>query len=109
MKINLQKKLVTLTPDTPEERVMLQAVWRLLIDCNGQARSLAPIGEFSPAKHHPAQFAIEGEGAENLPTIPNVVVDFECKVYCDICNRIQDVKKGESIPPCCGKLMEFMD
>jgi hypothetical protein len=109
MKINLQKTLVTLTPDTPEERVMLQAVWRLLIDCNGEARKLTPIGEFVMEKHHPAQFVIEGAGADQLPEYPAIVVDFDCKVYCDICNRIQDIKKGDSIPPCCGKLMEFMD
>jgi hypothetical protein len=109
MKIVYQKKIVALTPDTAEERVMLQAVWRLLIDCNGEARKLAPIGEFVTAKHHPAQFVIEGPGAEKLPEYPLVVVDEDCKVCCDICNRMQDLKRGDKIPLCCGKMMEFMD
>lgn len=109
MQINMQKNLVTFTPDSPEERVMLQAVWRQLINCNGETLKLAPIGELSAAKHHPAQFVIEGAGAEKLPDYPTVVVDFDCKVYCDTCNRMQDLKAGQPIPPCCGKLMEFMD
>jgi len=109
MQIKLQKNLVTLMPDTPEERVMVQAVWRLLIDCNGQSRTLAPIGELNTAKNHQAQFVIEGHDADQLPDCPAIAVDFDCKVYCDTCNRIQDLKKGDTIPPCCGKLMEFMD
>jgi len=109
MRFELKKSLVTLIPESSEERVMLTAVWRQLIDCNGISRQLVPIGEFVPARNHPAQFTIEGEGADDLPEFPAVVVDFECRVYCDICNRMQDLKPGDSIPPCCGKLMEFID
>jgi hypothetical protein len=109
MHIALYKNTVTLTPDTPAERVTLQAAWRLLVDCNGTSRRLAPIGEFVPSKNHPAQFVIEGAGAEDLPEYPAVVVDTDCKVYCDICNRMQDLKQGQRIPPCCGKLMDIMD
>ncbi len=109
MRFELTKNLVTLHPESPEERVMLEAVWRQLIDCNGVSRTLAPIGEFVPARQHPARFVIEGEGVDALPEFPRVVVDFPCRVYCDICNRIQELQPGQSIPPCCGKLMEFID
>ena len=109
MRFALKKSLVTLMPESPEERVMLEAVWRQLIDCNGVSRSLTPIGEFVPARNHPAQFAIEGKGSEDLPEFPRVVVDFPCRVYCEICNRMQDLQPGDSIPPCCGQLMEFID
>ena len=32
----------------------------------------------------------------------------DCQVYCPICHKILDVKKGEAIPRCCGKVMEKM-
>ena len=109
MQIVYQKKTVSLTPNTAEERAMLQAVWRLLIDCNGETRKLTPIGEFVAAKHHPAQFVIEGPGADKLPEYLPIVVEEDCKVFCNICDRMQDLKKGDKIPLCCGKLMEFWD
>jgi hypothetical protein len=109
MQITLQKNTVTLSPGTPEEQAKLLAVWRLLVHCNGLSRKLAPIGEFVPAKNRPAQFLIEGPGAESLPDIPAVVVEEDSQVYCKTCNRIQSLKRGQRIPPCCGKLMEIMD
>ena len=109
MQIGLYKNTVTFTPDTPAERIKLQAVWQLLVDCNGVSRRLAPIGEFVPAKNRPAQFVIEGPGAEDLPEFPAVVVDVDCRVCCDTCNRVESLKQGERIPACCGKPMEIMD
>lgn len=109
MRFELKKNRVALAPETPEERVLLTAVWRTLIDCNGFARQLTPIGEYVPAKGNQAQFVIEGDGADELPDFPKVVVDFPCQVYCDICNRMQELQPGQAIPPCCGKLMAFID
>lgn len=110
MQITLHKKTVSFTPDSPEERAKLQAVWRLLVDCNGISRRLAPIGEFVPQKNsNPAQFVIEGPGVDELPEFAAVVVEVACKVYCKTCNRMQDLKPGQRIPPCCGRLMEIMD
>jgi len=109
MHITMKKNLVNLEPDTPEERAMMQTLWRTLIDCNGESLKMAPVGEFMPPSRASAQFVIEGPGAESLPDFPKVVVDFPCKVYCDICNRIHELKPGDSVPPCCGKLMQFMD
>ena len=109
MRFTLKKSLVTLSPESPEERVMLEAVWRSLIDCTNSTRRLTPIGEFVPARNQSAMFTIEGDDAESLPVFPTITVDFACRVYCDICNRIQDLQPGQSIPPCCDKLMEFID
>ena len=110
MQITIHKKTVSFAPDSPEERAKLQAVWRLLVDCNGIGRRLAPIGEFVPQKNsNPAQFVIEGPGADELPEFAAVVVEVACKVYCKTSNRMQDLKPGQRIPPCCGKLMEIMD
>ncbi len=33
----------------------------------------------------------------------------DCRVYCEICHKILEVKKGEVIPRCCGKVMQVMD
>ena len=30
----------------------------------------------------------------------------ECDVYCPICHKMLEVKAGEVIPRCCGKVME---
>ena len=33
----------------------------------------------------------------------------DCQVYCPICHKILDVKAGEVIPRCCGKVMEILE
>lgn len=32
----------------------------------------------------------------------------DCMVYCPICHKMLEVKAGEVIPRCCGKVMEVM-
>lgn len=32
----------------------------------------------------------------------------DCQVYCPICHKLLDVKAGEVIPRCCGKVMEVL-
>ncbi len=33
----------------------------------------------------------------------------DCAVYCPICHKILEIKAGETIPRCCGKVMEVME
>ena len=33
----------------------------------------------------------------------------DCQVYCPICHKLLDVKAGEVIPRCCGKVMEVLE
>ena len=33
----------------------------------------------------------------------------ECDIYCPICHKLLEVKAGEPIPRCCGKVMEIME
>jgi uncharacterized Zn finger protein (UPF0148 family) len=40
--------------------------------------------------------------------IPVVRAEEDGRVYCPICHKILEVKKGEPIPRCCGKVMEKM-
>ncbi len=30
----------------------------------------------------------------------------DCEVYCPICHKVVQVKAGDPIPRCCGKVME---
>jgi hypothetical protein len=32
----------------------------------------------------------------------------DCEVYCKICNKTVQLKKGDEIPLCCGQLMEVI-
>ena len=37
------------------------------------------------------------------------IVTADCTVYCSICNKSIDLKAGEPIPMCCGKIMVNID
>ncbi|MDR0882678.1 MAG: hypothetical protein LBP55_09095 [Candidatus Adiutrix sp.] len=117
MKIDIDKAVVTLTPENQNEKAQLDHLWKILIDCNGPTLKLAPIGEYVPLKNdNGAQFYIEGllhadkTGAQvsSKPYVP-VFASEDCTVYCATCNKTVNLKRGEEIPLCCGKLMEVLD
>lgn len=47
----------------------------------------------------------ELKGRESLV----VRAEKDCQVYCPICHKILEVKAGQPIPRCCGKVMEVWD
>ena len=51
---------------------------------------------------------VEGEKGEG-DEYPVVTVDKDCTCYCQTCNKYVNLKAGDRIPPCCGKLMELLD
>lgn len=109
MKINIEKNLVEFSPEFPEEKAKLEAVWRILVDCNGTSKKLVPVGEYVPSKNNKgASFVIEDFDA-NENTYTEIHTENDCKCYCSICNKQIDLKKGDPIPLCCGKLMEIID
>ncbi len=110
MKINIDKNLVELTPENLSEKTKLEILWKTLIDCNGEAKKLAPVGEYVPQKNEKgASFYIEGLD-EAKPADPvEVHVDANCKCYCSICNKLVDLKPGDPVPVCCGRIMEVID
>ncbi len=59
------------------------------------------------AKNNTACFAVEGDKDEE--EYPAVYVDKDCTCYCQTCNKYINLKAGDCIPPCCGKLMELLD
>jgi hypothetical protein len=109
MKINIDKNLVSLIPESAEEFSGVDRLWRLLIDCVKETRKLTPVGEFVPTKNNAATFYIEGLETKAKRSVPEQVVHRSGRVYCYICNKFVDLKAGDSIPLCCGRLMEVMD
>jgi len=59
MKVQMKQNIVELVPETEEESKSLEQVWQTIVDCNGPAKKLTPIGEFVPGKTDTAQFVIE--------------------------------------------------
>ncbi|MDY6971349.1 MAG: hypothetical protein SV775_03360 [Thermodesulfobacteriota bacterium] len=110
MKINIEKDLVELTPDNPDETAKLEGLWRLMVDCVRFNKKLVPVGEYIPQKNNLARFAIEGDsGQKGVDDYPEVYVDRDCRCYCQTCNKYVELKKGDRVPPCCSKLMEILD
>lgn len=109
MKINIEKNLVEFTPENPDETAKLVALWRLMVDCVRFNKKLVPVGEYIPQNNEFARFVIEGLKHEQADDYPEVYVDQDCRCYCQTCNKYVVLKKGDRIPPCCGKLMEILD
>ena len=110
MKINIEKNLVEFTPENSEETVKLEALWKVIVDCARFSRKLVPVGEYVPQKNDMARFAIEGESSSGGDdAYPEVYADGKSTCYCQTCNKYVNLKAGDQIPPCCGRLMEILD
>jgi hypothetical protein len=111
MKIDIDKNLVEFTPESDDEKVKLEALWRTVVDCARFNKKLVPIGQYVPSENKLARFAIEGAdlGIDSGETYADVKADKDCRCYCQTCNKYVELKKGDRVPPCCGKLMEVLD
>lgn len=109
MQINIEKNLVEFTPENAEESAKIQALWRTLVDCARFNKKMVPVGEYLPGAGAFARFAIEGMDTKAASDFPDVRVEKDCRCLCQTCNKYVMLKKGDRIPPCCGKLMEVMD
>jgi hypothetical protein len=118
MKIDIDKAVVTFQPENETEQDRLEQLWRTIIDCNGYSLKLAPIGEYVPAAgERKASFYIEGlkektpqsaAGATTAKYTP-IYTEHDNTAYCSTCNKTVELKAGDEIPLCCGKLMELLD
>jgi len=106
MEIRIDKNIVEFNPETDQETQDLESLWRVIIDCARFSRKLVPIGEYVPAMRNMARFAIEGEMNED---VTEKTAEKEGRYVCLTCNKYVVLKKGDLIPPCCGKLMEAYD
>lgn len=109
MKLNIDKNVVEFIPENPGDKAKLEQLWRTVLDCaGGKNKTLSPIGEYVPSKDKKASFVIDGLDSD-ANTYTEIRVEFDCKVYCQKCNKLQDLKAGEPIPLCCGRIMEIID
>lgn len=108
MKISLDKNVVDFFPETPAETAAMEVLWRKIIDCAGTSKTLAPIGEYVPSKKNQLSFVIEGGDGGKTVWSETISTD-DCSYVCAICNKYMNVKAGEAVPLCCGKLMENVD
>ncbi|THB81815.1 MAG: hypothetical protein D3926_00200 [Desulfobacteraceae bacterium] len=111
MKIDVQKNLVEFTPESADEKTKLEALWRTIVDCVRFNKKLVPVGQYVAATDTLARFAIEGadDAKASGDEYPVAYADTDCRCYCQTCNKYVELKKGDRIPPCCGKLMEVLD
>ena len=108
MNINIEKTLVEFTPERADEQARLEELWQIIVDCVRFNKKLVPVGEYVPQKNNLARFAIEG--ADNKTgDFAEVYAERDCRAFCQTCNKYVNLKKGDRIPPCCGKLMEIID
>jgi hypothetical protein len=108
MKICIDRNVVELQPENPQETTALESLWRILIDCVGDSKRLTPIGEYLPGKQNLARFAIEGV-AGGRTVMSDQTASEDCTCLCTICNKYSNVKAGEPIPLCCGMTMAPVD
>ena len=109
MKIRIEKDMVTFTPEHAAEAAELEALWVKMGNCLGQTKSLQPIGVYVPSESKTATFHIEGLSQQEKDAIPEIRAPYDTDVYCVTCNKTVQVKAGEVIPFCCGRLMEILD
>ena len=109
MKIRIDKDIVEFTPENAAERTELEALWVKLGNCLGGTKQLQPIGTYLPSQDRTAVFHIEGLSQEEKDAIPQVRAPYDTDVYCVTCNKTVQVKAGEVVPFCCGRLMEILD
>ncbi|NTV14101.1 MAG: hypothetical protein HGA96_09280 [Desulfobulbaceae bacterium] len=105
MKICIDRNVVELTPANAQETADLETLWRVLVDCVKETRSLTPIGEYVPAKNNLARFTIEGV-AGGRPLASEHEAEDDCTYVCMTCNKYTNLKAGEAVPLCCGVSME---
>ena len=109
MKIRMEKDVVTFTPEHAAEAAELEALWIKLGNCLGGNKNLEPIGVYLPSENKAATFHINGLSEEEKKAIPEIRAPYDTDVYCVTCNKTVQVKAGEVIPFCCGRLMEILD
>ena len=108
MNICIDRNVVELQPENPQETAALESLWRILIDCAGESKRLTPIGEYIPTKQNLARFTIEGvPGGRTVMSEQTAAED--CTYLCTICNKYSNVKAGQPIPLCCGMTMVTTD
>ena len=109
MKIRIDRDIVEFIPEHAVEKAELEALWIKMGNCVGGNKTLQPIGTYIPAENQAAAFHIEGLTEQEEKAIPEIRAPYDTDVYCVTCNKTIQVKAGEVVPFCCGRLMEILD
>ena len=109
MKIRIDRDIVEFIPEHAVEKAELEALWIKMGNCVGGNKTLQPIGTYIPAEDQVAAFHIEGLTEQEAKSIPEIRAPYDTDVYCVTCNKTIQVKAGEVVPFCCGRLMEILD
>ncbi len=109
MKIRIDKDIVEMIPENAAEKAELEALWVKMGNCLGGTKFLQPIGTYIPGENPAARFHIEGLTKQEADAIPEIRAPYDTDVYCVTCNKTVQVKAGEVIPFCCGRMMEILD
>lgn len=59
MRIEIEKSLLRLHPETPEEAAGLDRLWKLVVGCVAEGKKLVPVGQYLPGTSPSANFSIE--------------------------------------------------
>jgi hypothetical protein len=108
MKIRVDKNVVEFHPGNEEETKSLEVLWRVVVDCMKENKKMVAIGEYVPTKENIARFFIEGVTGGETKWSEEVSAE-DCTYLCEICNKYMNVKAGQNIPYCCGRIMEGID
>jgi hypothetical protein len=108
MKITIDRNVVEFVPENAAETSSMETLWRILIDCVKETKNLTPIGEFIPTKQNLARFTIEGVPGGKTVMSEQVSED-DCTYICEVCNKYMNVRTGQEIPLCCGRVMGAVD
>ena len=109
MKIAIDRNVVEITPESEQETVSLDVLWKIVIDCYGNNKKLVPMGQFIPGADKLARFNIEGiKGGATVYSTEKKALKDET-YYCHTCNKYMNVKAGTAVPLCCGRDMETIE
>ena len=109
MKITIDKNVVEFVPENNEETSSLTALWRVMVDCLRDNKKLEPIGEYVPTKENKASFVLEGIKGGKTEYDHDHKAAADATYICAVCNKYMNVKAGDDLPLCCGRVMESVD
>ena len=107
MKIEINRDIAELIPETPEEWAQLEAFWLKLIPSGGRTKGVLPLGAYPTGPEKPAQFRMEGLSLAEKHDLPVLRAPEATEAWCPVCGQVRCLQPGEIIPHCCGRRMEL--
>ena len=103
MKIEINRDIAELIPETPEEWAQLEVFWLKLIPSGGRTKGLLPLGAYPTGPEKPAQFRMEGLSLAEKHDLPVLRAPEATEAWCPACGQVRRLQPGEIIPHCCGR------